>query len=63
MAKGQKESNKEIRKSQAEKPKAGPGAETQRRRAIARWENEGGAGPCGPQMAGSDEPLIRQEGP
>jgi len=63
MAKGKKESNKEIRRPQAEKPKAGPGAETQRRRAIARWENEGGAGACGPQVAGSDESLIRQNRP
>jgi len=61
MAKGRKESNKEIRKPQAEKPKAGRRAEAQRRKAIARWENEGGAGPCGPQMAGPDESPMRQD--
>ena len=62
MAKGRKQSNKEVRKPQADKPEAGPGAETQRRIALARWENEGGAGPCGPQVAGPDESLIRQDG-
>ena len=29
-----------------------PDAETMRRRALARWENEGGADPCGPQVPG-----------
>ncbi len=29
-----------------------PEAEKLRRRALARWENEGGADPCGPQVPG-----------
>ena len=29
-----------------------PDAEKMRRRALARWENEGGADPCGPQVPG-----------
>lgn len=29
-----------------------PDAEKLRRKALARWENEGGADPCGPQVPG-----------
>ena len=28
-------------------------AEEMRRKALARWENEGGAAPCGPQVPGA----------
>jgi hypothetical protein len=34
------------------KEKSPPEAEKMRRRALARWENEGGADPCGPQVPG-----------
>jgi hypothetical protein len=36
------------------KDKSSPDRERMRRKAIARWENEGGAGPCGPQVPGGD---------
>jgi len=29
-------------------------AERMRRKALSRWENEGGAEPCGPQVPGAD---------
>ena len=44
-----------------------PEAEKMRRRALARWENEGGADPCGPQVpgvakdCGEDETAARDE--
>ena len=34
------------------KPGHRPEAERLRRKALARWENEGGADPCGPQVPG-----------
>lgn len=35
-------------------PKSKPLSDTEsmRRKALARWENEGGADPCGPQVPG-----------
>jgi len=44
-----------------------PEAERLRRRALARWENEGGADPCGPQVPGvakdcdEDETAAEQD--
>ena len=35
--------------------------EKRRRKAIARWEDEGGAGPCGPQVPGADSACDEEE--
>jgi hypothetical protein len=36
-------------------------AEKTRRKAIARWENEGGADPCGPQVPGVAKDCGEEE--
>ena len=38
-----------------------PDAEKMRRRALARWENEGGADPCGPQVPGVARDCEEEE--
>ena len=42
-------------------PSRKPDAETMRRKALARWEDEGGASPCGPQAAGVEQDCGEQE--
>ena len=46
-------------------PKSKPSsdAESMRRKALARWENEGGADPCGPQVPGVARDCGEEEGP
>lgn len=41
------------------KEKRSPDREKMRRAAIARWENEGGAGPCGPQVPGVEDECAK----
>jgi hypothetical protein len=36
-------------------------AEKTRRKALARWENEGGADPCGPQIPGVAKDCGEEE--
>ena len=45
-------------------PKSKPSsdAESMRRKALARWENEGGADPCGPQVPGVARDCGEEEG-
>jgi len=43
------------------KDKPLPDAEKMRRRALARWENEGGADPCGPQVPGVAKDCGEEE--
>lgn len=43
------------------KDKSAPDRERMRRKAIARWEDEGGAGPCGPQVPGTDSECEEGE--
>lgn len=38
-----------------------PDVETMRRRALARWEDEGGADPCGPQVPGVAKDCGEEE--
>ena len=38
-----------------------PARETQRRKALARWEDEGGAEPCGPQVPGVAKDCADEE--
>ena len=42
-------------------PKDRPDRERMRRKALARWEDEGGAGPCGPQVPGVDGDCAEEE--
>ena len=37
-----------------------PNNPTQRQQALSRWDNEGGAGPCGPQVdpTSSEDPVL-----
>ena len=44
-----------------QKDKKAPDRERMRRKAIARWEDEGGAGPCGPQVPGVDSDCAEEE--
>ena len=45
------------------KKKRSPEAETMRRRALARWEDEGGADACGPQVPGVAKDCGEEETP
>ena len=36
------------------------GLSQQRLRALSRWDNEGGAGPCGPQVPDGAQPEVPQ---
>jgi hypothetical protein len=43
------------------KDKSSPDAEKMRRKALGRWENEGGAEPCGPQVPGVTKDCEEEE--
>lgn len=40
-----------------------PARETQRRKALARWEDEGGAERCGPQVPGVEKDCADENIP
>jgi hypothetical protein len=43
------------------KDKGSPDAERLRRKALSRWENEGGSDPCGPQVPGVMKDCEEEE--
>lgn len=43
------------------KSKSPPDAEKMRRKALARWADEGGADPCGPQVPGVEKDCADED--